>query len=255
MSKTMELTLLSGVPAAISKMDGSHQKKLTEHNNPKKAAEAFDEVIADCLEYLGDVQSPTKEHAKGLLSADRSQLLMYLRYHTMQRHRTFSFDYQWVDEYGQQRSEEKSFEFDIENFEQRPYSRQFESYEEVWKEQKDSYNGQFWLEDAEEWVYYNWSTARDEYLMQGAKQSVHQSLQLRNPKVMRKGQEEGSEIPVDLNLDKCSWDDLEDLRRNIIEEEGFMDTFALIENEDGGEDKINLLTINAFFFPSLGKGV
>lgn len=253
MSKTKELTLLSGVPAAIRKMDGSHQQKMTENQNPKKAAEAFDEVIADCLEYLGDIQNPTSQHARDLLSSDRAQILMHLRDHTMQRHREFTFELQWRDENGQQHSEPKKFSFDVGDFEQRPYARQFETYDEIWREQKESFNGSFYLEDAEEYVYYNWSTGRDEIAMQSANRSIHYTLQLRNPQVYRTGEEDT--YPVQLNLNKCSWDDLEDLREHIVKEEGFMDTGAIIENERGDEQKVNLLNINAFFFPSLGREV
>lgn len=82
--------------------------------------------------------------------------------------------------------------------------------------------------------------------------SSHDMIYMRNPRIVR--EKDGKEQLIKPTLSTFVHRDLEFIRKNILEEEGKIDTLIVIQNPVHPEykERVDLLLQPAFYFPSLG---
>lgn len=244
-----EIKLLSGIPCVIQEMTGEAEYFLTNTKNTAKNR-GLDLLLADCIVSLGDRKGISEKDAQRMLAFDRKKALVEIRQLSNDYDPSFKFSFEWPMEGGLKQKFDYDVEFTEENFKSRPYKSQWNSMEEIEK------NVDFTLPGSG--IEMRWT------MLDGEKEgkisdiaeehrSSHTLIQLRNPRVVTK--ENGKEVHdnIQLNLKQLSWADLNALRKNILETEGDMDTFLVIEHPKTKKTtRVDLISVPAFFFPSLG---
>lgn len=253
---TLKFKLLSGVECEISKFIGKHQRYFTQTEYTKDSKGAH-MAIASIIVKLGSKTSVTEEEVSKMLAQDIKQILIQARIHSLKRHKTFKFDYKHTNEKGQQIKTPMELDVDANDFDTKPYKKQFTEYDEIWKMLK---NGGKWasvvLEDSGLEVEFKPLDGGAEASLNAIpkkSRSSHTLVSVHKPVHLLKaeGKKDKEGALVNLNLDNLSMDDIEDLRLAIKEEEGFQDTVAVFENpQTDADDEVDVLQIPAFFFPS-----
>jgi len=258
--KTHVFKLPSGVECEVKELMGKHQRMLTEHTN-KNLSENLNDVLVDIIVRVGSKKNIDREFVLSMLSADRKKILVEVRQFTMDFEPTFEFVYEYLDSNGKHQEEELSIDIS-EGFPTKPLmvidndgvvEASYEEYDQIKREielelprSKDKIK--FSLLDGK--------GERHAMTVAKSKRSSHTSIEMRNPRILKKSTKEGGDdIWIQANLDTFSFKDISYLRATIKEVEGAVDTEVMIEHPDAEnrEDKevtVDLVSVLAFFFPS-----
>ncbi len=250
--ETHKFKLLSGVDCEISKFVGKHQRLFTQKEFEKDSKGA-NMALADIIVKLGTKTNITEEDVSRMLSQDRKQILIQGRIFSLKRNKTFKFDYKYENEAGKMVTESMEMDVDAEDFETKPYSKQFESYEDIWKLLKTGKWSSITLEDCGKEVFFIPTDGLAENRLNTIpkkKRSSHSLINAHKPLYWESTDGKEGTL-INLDLDKLSLDDIEDLRVAIKKEEGKQETRAIFESPETNQDEeVDVLTIPAFFFPS-----
>lgn len=290
--RKQELVFPSGVKFGMLSLLGEHQRLITEQDE-KKRRSAIDDMLLSCISYIGNKEKVTKEDIENLLSMDRAYALFELRKFSNKRSPNFVFDYEFpVDKTGNRRKQRYEVIFDKKDFPTRPYSWVldvmakeyiekngitsdtledevvedlcknvelfpviYDSYQEmlsIHKYQKTK------LEDSN--VEVSWQLLDGKYekvysINNSSKRATsHTQLLLRKPTYNDGTFKEEQKLP-DLPLDRLSYDDIEQLREEILKREANIETSVVIQYKEDASSivQLNLISVPAFFFPSLAK--
>lgn len=287
--RSVDKVMPSGVSITMQNLIGEHQALITS-SDEKKRRNAIDQMLLGCITRIGNNYNVTIEDIGRLLSQDRAWALFELRQFSNRRSPNFIFDYEYpVDDNGSRRKQRYEVIFNREDFPQRPYfwvfSKMVEEYKkennlpddyklsenqegfilekeypvmfEDYKEMLDIYKvQQLVLEDSGVTVIWEMmdGNKEKEYAKHVNKKqlSSHDQLLQRNP-VYDDGS--GSEILPKLPINELSQDDIEQLREDILSKEANIDTSVVLQYKEDARTTVNLnlLTVPAFFFPSLAK--
>jgi len=288
--RSQELVFPSGVKFGMLSLIGEHQRLITEQDE-KKRRNAIDDMLLDCISYIGNKEKVTKEDIEKLLSQDRAFALFELRKFSNRRSPNFIFDYEFpVDKTGNRRKQRYEVIFDKKDFPTRPYYwvveqmvakhkeqnsikklseediedlfknvELFPVYYESYEEMLDTHKNQtLVLEDSG--VTVSWELLDGKYervysLNNNAKSATsHTQLELRKAVYNDGTFSDDAKLPK-LPLDKISYDDIEQLREDILKKEANIETSVVIQYKEDASSitQLNLITVPAFFFPSLAK--
>lgn len=288
--RSVEKVMPSGVAITMLNLTGEHQALITS-SDEKKRRNAIDEMLLGCISRIGDNYSPTLEDIGRLLSQDRAWCLFELRQFSNKRSPNFIFDYEYpVDDNGYRRKQRYEVIFNREDFPQRPYYWTFEKMAEDYKKENgielkcdlsenqiasmlekpypelfSNYNEmleiykkqEVLLEDSNVVVYWEMMDGDKEksYAKNANKKNVssHDQILQRNPRY-NDGESELDNLPA-VPLNELSQDDIEQLREDIVSKEAFIDTSVVLQYKEDARTTVslNLITVPAFFFPSLAK--
>jgi hypothetical protein len=268
--KRKEVVSLSGIRVGILSLLGAHQALIT-RNTEKKRADGFEELLYDCIEYLGAKQKPALmlSDIKRLLEPDRKYLLMHIRQLSNNDDPRFVFDYEFPTEEGRKLKERKVVDFNKENFPVKPFywvrdrikeqsgendqpqeealaygtlfgnpdkfPIMFEDYAEILDQ---FFTQKFVLPEAKVEVQYNLLTAEESAKHAGivTKDTInsHTQILMRNPVYVDDDLSKGREKPVfcPLPLDKLTHMDIEALRKDIMEKEGSVDSTIVVQYKE-----------------------
>ncbi len=282
MKSTHKFKLCSGPECEVTELTGKHQRLLTEQGS-KTHSTKLNEMLADVIVRIGNTTFPvlndngkdvTEDFLNKMLSCDKKKILVEVRQYTLDFQPDFAFTYKYVDSKGDKQEyevevtldENGSFpmttpkvEADVDvdgEMVKQLVSMDFETYEEVLTA-KECYTI---LPRSGERVRFTMLDGRGEAVGTATKKadrSSHTLIKMRNP--VRFVTKEGSknETPIQLDLDRVAYLDLEHLRKKIKEVEGRVDTETMFEHPEaelkssGDKDVIlDLVTTVAFFFPS-----
>lgn len=283
----------SGVEIGLLSMYGDHQALIT-NSDEKKRRNAIDEMLKDCIEFIGNNREVTMKDVEALLSFDRSAILFRLRQFSNLRSPNFLFDYEFpVTNNGDRRKQRYEVIFNKRDFPQRPaywvmekmvadYRKElgldenakaeltedqisdmlekhtfpvcYESYSEMLEKHKFQ---TVKLIDAGVEVHWEMLDGATEKKYADSKRqkevSSHDQLLQRNPKYKEvDGEKENFML---LPIGKISTDDIEDLRADVLKKEADIDTSVVVQYREDvrTQANLNLITVPAFFFPSLAK--
>lgn len=237
-----------------------------------KGALAFNKLIEDCVISIGTDRDITSSKIDNLLSNDRKYLLLFLRQFSLNFKEKFEFTHEWpVTEDGQQKDvtphsviiksfytkpyiwvqkeieelKEKGEEFEYE------FPEMYQSYKEVLDlnlEQK------IILEATGAEFFWEILTGNQENLFAnvGKKQRhINLPIQMRKPRVLLKGKKGNKDQLTMYNTSKGDWMDLEQIRKEIRDKEGIIDTSLSIKHPTLEKvAQIDLIGTLAFFVPS-----
>lgn len=250
-----EITLLSGIKCTIQEMTGESEFFLT-NEKYKAKGKGLIALMTDCILSIGDKTTITDNDIKRLLSGDRKKALIEIRQLSNDEDPVFNFKYEFASTGGIREKFEYSYQFDEKSFPGKNYAQQYKNLSEIKREIE------FILPRSQQkvvWTMLDVDTESEHdclHDMEG--RSSLTMLELRNPMVFFKdknndGQEVERSRKVDLK--KMNWKDIDSLRKNVLDTEGNVDTLLTIQHKKDKEKevRIDLLSVPAFFFPSLGN--
>lgn len=278
----------SGVKFGVRYLIGSDQDLLTKQMN-KSDSGAFNEMLFNALEYLGDKtkQTLTLKDVKSMLSNDRKFTLVVLRQHTLDYKKEFQFKFEFPLRQGG--TEKQIFDFTVnfthENFPVKPYHWVRTKIEELKKTAKDDnvsfpdpdghiiefpviYNSYKEMLDENKFCVIDrlpksglklkWELLDGEIERQYADQlrndmRINLMIDMRKPKFAFL--KEDKETYAMYETQKYHIMDLEEIRMDIQDKEGSVDTSLTIQHPDdpSRKERVDLVSLPVFFFPSLGR--
>lgn len=289
--RTQVKVLPSGVEIEMMNLIGEHQALIT-NSDEKKRKTAIDEMLLGCVKRIGDKTHITLTDIERLLSQDRAWALFELRQFSNRRSQNFIFDYEFpVDENGNRRKQRYEVIFDKKDFPQRPYywvvEKMIDDYKEENKKPSNYTLSIDELNNLWENEYPIMYSSYDEMLSKYKEQEVllpdsgvkviwtlldgerekkysqnvnskkvtsHDQLLQRNPLYISEDYIQGKPMPS-LPINVISQDDIETLREDILTKEANIDTTVVVQykNDINSIVQLNLISLPAFFFPSLAK--
>lgn len=282
--KTGTVVLTSGIEAELVGLQGKHQAMIT-INDEAKRRKGIDQMLLSCLKRLGEKTSFTIEDVQNLLSADRKKLLFELRNISNNDDKSFIFDYEFPTQGGKKLKQRYTVDFLKDDFPCTPYGWVKEKMIEDYKlkngitkelkeeEEKEAISEPFpiMFTDYEEiialseiWtklpecgisVRWNMLNGKEEIkyskLLQVASITSHTQIEMRRP-VFENTDLESKPIQK-VPLDDLSLNDIEALRRDIMDKEGNVDSFVVVQykNDVSIQSQVDLVATPAFFFSSL----
>ena len=288
--KTEEIVLPSGIKARLRSLMGEHQVLISQ-SDEKKRRNAIDEMLLDCIASLGEKSSLTMQDIEKLFSADRAYALFRIRQLSNKTSDKFVFDYEFpVDANGSRRKQRYIVEFNKKDFPARPYFWVWEKMKADYKAanklerdlteeqeeeilEKTDFPEMFTsYEDIREKYFEQICTLPESgvavhwYILDGESEkkfaankkakdvNSHDQIVLRKPVYEEEDYKPGAVMP-NVPLNKLSLEDIEALREDIMKKEANIETSVVIQyREDAGvQTSLNLITVPAFFFPSLAK--
>lgn len=267
-----EFVLPSGIKMKVRNLKGIDQRTLTEQKNAK-SKDTFNTMLADCTLQIGSKTHIDKKDIQRMLANDRRFALMALRQHSLRNQHMFMFKFEWPLD--NRAKDIQDYEVDLsQGFAQKPYYWVAQRIQELkandaWQE-GDEFPVMFEdysevLEMAQQEITLPESGLEVQYMMLNGDQeakwsnvdkesiSSHTQIQMRAPKVILTAKEgEKTRVPMTLDLDNLDLLDIEFLRRDFREKEGFIDTFLTIQNQKDAakESRVDLISTKDFFFPS-----
>ena len=288
--KQGELITPSGIKVGLLSLLGKHQALITNQSD-KKRLSGFEEMLFDCIDYIGEKSKDklTKKDILRLLETDRKAILFKLRQLSNNDNSEFIFDYEFPTENGQKLKDRKVVDFNNENFPIKPFSwvldqmktsymlkyklknlnddqiqdvlkedipEMFDSYDDILNKYQIQ---EFKLPECGIKVSWKLLTAEGSTKFQGiiSEDNVnsHTQIQMHSPTYVNEELSKGRENPVNqpVPLDDLGLLDIEALRKNIIEVEGSVDSSIVVQykNDVRKQQQLDLVTMPAFFFPSL----
>lgn len=287
-TKKEDIILPSGVKATIKGLEGKHQEMITNQDD-KKRLEGFKTMLWDCIVSIGNVSNISENYIDKITSFDRKFILWRIRKLSNDDNPKFVFDYEFPAKNGTKHKERFEIDFDEKSFPTIPsiwvrkkmyddyaseknitgelsydekseailgdFPVMYDSYDEMLNEH---YQKTITLPECQVEIFWHLSTGEDEDKLSkipNYKNSSHTQFHMRTPKFINK---ELSEIKkkeiierVPIN-DLCN-QDVEFLRRNIMETEGNVDSLVVVQSKKDTSlmTQIDLLQTPAFFFASL----
>lgn len=251
---TKDITLLSGISCTIQEMTGESEFFLT-NEKYKAKGKGLIALMLDCITRIGDRTTVSEKDIRRMLSGDRKKALIEIRQLSNDYDPEFKFKYEFGNTGGLREKFEYNVTFDEKSFPDKPYAHQYNNLAEINREIE------FTLPRSGKvvtWKMLDVETESDHdalYDVEG--RSSLTMLELRDPIYFIDdvdGTNQKVKRPVKLDLRKQSWKDLDALRKNILDTEGNVDTLLTIAHMTNKEKeaRIDLLSVAAFFFPSLG---
>lgn len=274
--------LLSGVECTVQELTGEHEANLTSDKKGIRSS-AMDIMLQDCIVTLGDKDIITLNDAKRLLDADKKHALIVIRNLSNDYDPDFKFSYEFPIENGKRdkfdyqvnfsyavldlnnkviplisdkdpsKEETLPVNFEPVNFKGRPYKKQYKTYSEI----ASDLTRDIKLPRSGRTVRFTMLTGEfaDLYsktLKQDSDFNSHDYILMRQP-VFVEATAKGAESFVMVDLNTMVHLDITALRKSILEEEGFFDTIMTIahKNDSTRTTRVDLISIPAFFFPSL----
>lgn len=272
----------SGVEFEVKELTGKHQRILTEQSS-KTHNQKLDEVLADILVRVGTDTEIKEEFIKTMLACDKQKALITVRQFTLGFQKEFEFHWDYKSSDGAKKTHKLSIPLEDANFPTKPvmcYNPNFTEGSEDEKCSKELITLEEFLKDtlgvealeyehvlkakkveiilprSEERVTYTMLDGDGEEIgskIKKSERSTHTPIRMRKP--VRFDAETGT--PIQLNLDKLAYLDIEHLRKSIKEVEGNVDTEIMFEHPEAEQKQANekdvivdLLSTTAFFFPS-----
>jgi len=286
--KTADIVLPCGVAAQIRGLEGKHQAMITVQDQSKRM-QGLKRILWDCLVKLGDSNSISEDYIDKLTSFDRKCLLWKIRELSNKDTDRFVFDYEFPTDNNRKLKQRFEVEFNSESFPVKPakwvrekmiidlmeegYSNitedspeyknkvhsgefpvMFDTYEQMLQEKLVK---PLKLPECGVEVFWHLSLGKDEDRfsnIKGLETSSHTQLQMHTPKyrnveLSKKGKDVIQAVP----LDDLSNIDIEELRHDIMDYEGNIDSMIVVQSDEDTNKiaQIDLLQTPAFFFASL----
>lgn len=120
--RTSSHVTLSGIEVGLQSLVGVWQKELTQANDTKRR-DAFDEMLLDCITYIGTKTKAelTLSDIRKLFREDRKDILFEIRQLSNKRNPEFVFDYEFPTKNKQKYKQRTVVIFDPESFPRTPY--------------------------------------------------------------------------------------------------------------------------------------
>lgn len=280
----------SGIQCGILSLIGKHQKDIS-INDAEKRKSAIDTMLHECISSIGEDTSPSLDKVKKMLSEDKKHLLFQIRQLSNENKEEFKFDYEFPLKNRRKLRDIQTVNFTKEAFPVKPYKwvldkmreqfREMEGiseetvltaeqekailampipvlytdYAEILKHVKQ----QFKLPECGITVKFDLLTGTQEnkfgQFLREEDISSHTYIQQRDPKYMdpKLKEDENREVWLTLPVDELTITDIEALRKHMRELEALVETSVVIQYKDDPSitAQVNLITLAAFFFPSL----
>lgn len=254
MRLTKDIILLSGIPCTIQEMTGESEFFLT-NEKYKAKGKGLIALMTDCIIKLGDRTTITENDIKRMLSADRKKALIEIRQLSNDYDPEFKFKYDFPMVGGTRDKFEYIVQFDEKSFPEKKYDQVCANLTDIKREVE------FMLPRAKKLVRWQLLDVETEsehdalYDVEG--RSSLTMLELRNPEYILDdvdGENKKVKRYLGVDLKKMNWKDIDQLRKNILDTEGSVDTLLTIAHKTDKEKeaRVDLLSVPAFFFPSLG---
>lgn len=268
-TQTHIFKLPSGPECEVTELTGKHQELLTIQSS-KSHTERLTELLADCIVRVGSERNITPEFVNAMLSGDKKKALVEIRQFTLGFQNSFSFTYEYLDSEKKKKTHEVVVDLDekgefpfrtmkIEKEVQKEdgtttvelVDANFTEYDEVLAHKKVSLvlprSGQeiqFTMLDGKGELIGSKTSKKD--------RSSHTLLKMRQPVYFHKKENGKDTVPIQFDLNRAAYMDLEALRKKIKEVEPDVDTEVMFEHpEEGYKDEVvDILSVVAFFFPS-----
>lgn len=285
MERIKESVLPSGVPFAVRNLIGDDQDDLTRTSKKGETAQAtFNKMLANAMRRLGSKDDTiTPKDIAGMLSNDRKFALVTLRQHTLNYKPTFEFKFEWPLQKGEKKKEvvDYSIDFNHENFPVKPYwwvreaiakikddtdpCYQADGHIKSFPKICDSYGDMLATYKENNGIFsngikYKWD------LLDGEKEMLYATevnedmrmnllIAMRSPKYLFVSTKETQKDTwATFETGKVDAAILEDLRFEIFDKEGTIDTALVISHPTNRTEKrVDLCQLPAFFFPSLAR--
>lgn len=285
MERIKDSVLPSGVAFSVRNLIGEDQDDLTRAAKKGESGQStFNKMLAGAMRKLGDKSEGeiTPKDIARMLSNDRKFALVTLRQHTLEYKPTFDFKYEWPIQKGQKKKvvQDYSVDFDHENFPVKPYYWMVEKIREMQKdnpgfkpdghiipfpmlyssyadmlEQNRIITGEF-----RNGMKYKWELLNGEIELEYAStmsedMRMNLMIEMRKPKYLFTSDKDGKETWAMFEPGKVDVSILEDLRFEIFEKEGSVDTSLAIAHPTDRlmEKRVDLTQLPAFFFPSMAR--
>lgn len=286
--KSTVIVLGSGVECEIQSLLGVHQKWITNQDENKRL-QGFIDLMVDCIKRIGSDTDITEEKVEKMLGPDRKQLLVAIRQLSTNHEPNFVFDYEFPAKTGQKKKQRYDILFDENDFPMIPFKWVRDEMCRLYAEQNEINDRELVADEVSEalkmdvpvmyetydemlianreqsyklpesGVVVDWKLADGETesafgkrLKSSGAVSSHTQLQMATPTYVDTEETEGKKTPISLPLDQLTYMDIEGLRKNINDVEGKYDTLLAIQYKDENiHAQIDLVTVSAFFFPSL----
>lgn len=262
----------SGVPFTVRAFIGGDMEKLSTTVGDI-GAKAFVQLIKDCVISIGDVAEITDTLINRLLTNDRKYLLIFLRQFSLNFKENFEFTHEWAVDGDGQKKDVTPHSVVIDSFETIPYywvkeriEKLTESNEEFEKEfpivytnyeemLSNNLNQTTTLKSTGMVVSWDLLTGAQENLFAHfTKKQRHINLPIvmRNPRTVLKAKKGDGDQLVKYETSTGDFMDLEQIRGEIREKEGNIDTSLSIKHPELEKvAQIDLIGTLAFFVPSL----
>lgn len=255
---THTFKLCSGVEMEVSEWTGKHQRILTQKRKGKSHEDNLHEIMADVTVRVGSKRDITPEFIANMLDCDRKLALVETRQFTMSHEPSFTFKFEYTsDETGNKCEYIHEEDLPEGKFPSKKLQKlneagelvdvQYTEYNEI---EKDVF---ITLPRSQKQVRFTMLAAASTIDRKDV--SSHTPIKQRRPVYFYKAEKDT--VPVGLNLDDLSYQDIEYLRKAIKDFEGACHTEIQFAHPEAdmkqGKDKevtINVLGSVAFFFPS-----
>lgn len=250
-----DIILLSGIPCTIQEMTGESEFFLT-NEKYKKKGKGLISLMTDCILSIGDSTTITDNDIKRMLSGDRKKALIEIRQLSNDSDPEFNFKYEFATVGGAREKFEYNVLFNNESFPDKKYANQYKNLSEIVRKIR------FVLPRSKqivEWTMLDVQTESEhDALYDTENRSSLTMLEMRNPTyILEDTNNDGVKVerPMQVDLKKLNWKDIDHLRKNVLDTEGSVDTLYTIAHKTDKEKevRIDLLSVPAFFFPSLGN--
>ncbi len=270
----------SGVSFEVKELTGKHQRLLTEQSS-KTHNEKLDSVLLDVIVKIGTETSLDEKFIESMLACDKQKALVTVRQFTMDFDPTFDFAWEYKTEAGEKAEHRLSIPLGDGSFPSKPvmilnkdglivedeetpeyvtlecYLKKLLNKEELEYSDILAYkNVEIILPRSKERVRFTMLDAEGELLLTKipkSDRSTHTPIRIRKPVKF----DEETNTPIQLNLDRLAYKDIEFLREEIKKVEGNVDTEVMFEHPESHlkapSEKdviVDLLGTTAFFFPS-----
>lgn len=278
----------SGVPFTVRNLVGSDQDTLTKKIKSEGESSGFNKMLHSALRKLGIQEGDQIKlnHINEMLSNDRIFILLTLRQHTLAYKKEFDFKYEWPLQVGkhEKQVEEYSVELNHENFPVVPYKWMRKKLAELkalnpedpepdghlipFPVIYENYSDMLQANKVVEGTFqkcgmkYRWElldglTENNYAKIVRDNMRINLSLEMRKIKVLFIDTSNAGKKDtwVSFETGPSHILDLEQLRGEILDIEGSVDTAITIQHPDDRErkERINLIALPVFFFPSLAK--
>lgn len=274
--KKETIVLPSGVKAEIRGLEGKHQELITTQDE-KKRMQGLKTMLWDSIIQLGESNSIQESYVDKLTSFDRKYLLWRLRKLSNEDKPTFVFDYEFPVKNGVKHKERFEVEFNDEAFPTRPakwvtdfeieteeqkakqipgeFPVVYDTYDEMLENHYEKY---YTLPQCKVEVFWHLATGEDEDKLSkiaGYQNTSNTQFHMRTPKYNdpELSKEKGKPVIQAVPLHNLCNEDIEALRRDIMETEGSVDSMCVVQSTKDSSlvTQLDLLQTPAFFFASL----
>lgn len=251
---THEFILPSGVRAIVKSLTGQHEEFLTQQLKGEDHSHRLNKVLADVLVQVGSNKSIDVDFVESMLAVDRKLCLVTVRQFSMDFEEFFEYDYEYEDVSDITRTHTELIPIEGGNFPFDPMPVQYVEYSEIQRQYKVT------LPKSGQEITLNLLDGNAERMgtkLKKNERSTLSLLKLRNPVYMFKKDGGKEAVPVQLDLRKVGYKDLDFLRSAIKEAEGKVHTEIRFDHPEAETNPtvqkkvvVDVLSTINFFFPS-----